>query len=95
MKLQDGEYVALGRIEAAIKLCPSVDNACVCARGLKSFVVCLVLPNQHHLKSLANSLGIMFTRWQQLCDHSEIKTQILKAIETQCTRGSNCPPVII
>lgn len=94
MKLQDGEYIALGRIEAAIKLCPSVDNVCVCARGLKSYVVCLVLPNQHHLKSLANALGIAFTSWQQLCDHSEIKNQILQMIETQCTKGSNCPVII-
>lgn len=94
VKLQSGEYIALGRIEVVIKLCPLVDNVCVCACGLKSYVVCLVVPNQQHLQSLADRLGISFTDWQQLCVHSKIKTVILKAIESQCVQAKLQKPEI-
>lgn len=31
VKLQAGEYVSLGKVEACLKLCPLIDNICVFA----------------------------------------------------------------
>ena len=34
VKLQAGEYVSLGKVEACLKLCPLVDNICVFASSM-------------------------------------------------------------
>ena len=54
VKLQHGEYVALGKIESQLKTCPLVDNICVYADSTKNFVVALLMPNTNMLMNLMN-----------------------------------------
>lgn len=51
VKLQAGEYVSLGKVEAALKNCPLVDNICVYA---SRFV--LPLHNTKHTHTHCKSL---------------------------------------
>ena len=37
MKLQFGEYVSLGKVEAVLKTCPVVDNVCIYGDSTKSY----------------------------------------------------------
>ena len=37
MKLQFGEYVSLGKVEAVLKTCPVVDNVCIYGESSKSY----------------------------------------------------------
>ena len=53
VKLQNGEYIALGKVEMAIKECGLVDNACVYADSSKSFSVALVMVNRNQLETFA------------------------------------------
>ncbi|XP_076139104.1 long-chain-fatty-acid--CoA ligase 3a isoform X2 [Alosa pseudoharengus] len=39
VKLQAGEYVSLGKVEAALKNCPLIDNICVYANSDESYVI--------------------------------------------------------
>ena len=37
VKLQFGEYVSLGKVEAVLKTCPVVDNVCIYGESSKSY----------------------------------------------------------
>ncbi|KAI2656463.1 Long-chain-fatty-acid--CoA ligase 3 [Labeo rohita] len=53
VKLQAGEYVSLGKVEAVLKNCPLVDNICAYANSDESYVIGFVVPNQKQLLALA------------------------------------------
>ncbi len=55
VKLQFGEYVSLGKVEACLKTCPVVENVCVYGDAKKSYTVALVVPTRDALKALADS----------------------------------------
>lgn len=79
VKLQAGEYVSLGKVEAELKTCPLVDNICVYGESSKDFCVALVVPNQQHLKDLAEKKGIKEKSFEQLC----VDPQIEKAVKQE------------
>ncbi len=53
VKLQFGEYVSLGKVEAVLKTCPIVENVCIYGEATKSYCVALVVPDRAQLSSLA------------------------------------------
>ena len=53
VKLQGGESVSLGKVESLLKTHPAIENVCVCGDSSKSNVVCLVIPAQTYLDTLA------------------------------------------
>lgn len=57
IKLQFGEYIALGYVEAILKTCPLVDNAFAYGSTLHTYLVALVTPNEKQLRRLARDLG--------------------------------------
>lgn len=80
VKLQAGEYVALGKIESELKTCPLVDNICVYGDSSKHFTVALIVPNQKHLKDLAVAQGISDTTLEHLCSLPAIEKAVLKIL---------------
>ena len=46
VKLQLGEYVSLGKVEARLKTHPLVENICVYGDPYKKFTVALVVPSR-------------------------------------------------
>ena len=54
VKLQHGEYISLGKIEAELKSCSLIDNVCMYADPTQTFAVALLTPNADQLKSLAD-----------------------------------------
>ncbi|XP_012545548.2 long-chain-fatty-acid--CoA ligase 4 isoform X2 [Bombyx mori] len=58
VKLQAGEYVSLGKVEAELKTCPIVENICVYGDSSKSHTVALVVPNAPRLAALAQRLQL-------------------------------------
>ena len=46
VKLQFGEYVSLGKVEAVLKTCPIVENVCIYGEATKSYCVALVVPDR-------------------------------------------------
>ena len=47
VKLQFGEYVSLGKVEAALKTCPVVENVCIYGEATKSYCVALLVPDRN------------------------------------------------
>ncbi|KAM4662916.1 long-chain-fatty-acid--CoA ligase 4 isoform 2-T6 [Discoglossus pictus] len=79
VKLQAGEYVSLGKVEAALKNCPLIDNICAYANSYQSYVISFVVPNQKKLTSLAQQKGIEGT-WEEICNNATMEAEVLKEI---------------
>ncbi|XP_044619195.2 long-chain-fatty-acid--CoA ligase 4 isoform X1 [Equus asinus] len=79
VKLQAGEYVSLGKVEAALKNCPLIDNICAFAKSDQSYVISFVVPNQKRLTLLAQQKGVEGT-WVDICNNPAMEAEILKEI---------------
>lgn len=80
MKLQAGEYVSLGKVEAELKTCSVVENICVYGDSSKQFTVALVVPNQKHLEDLAGRHGITGLEFEQLCASPVVEKAVIKEL---------------
>ncbi|XP_017302565.1 long-chain-fatty-acid--CoA ligase 4 [Diaphorina citri] len=81
VKLQAGEYVSLGKVEAELKTCPVIENICVYGDSRKDYTVALVVPNPSRLKEIAEKLNLDSLTFQQLCTHPEIEKQVLVELQ--------------
>ncbi|OTF73264.1 hypothetical protein BLA29_003566, partial [Euroglyphus maynei] len=53
IKLANGEYVSLGKIESTLKNCSYIDHICVFGNSFANHLVGLIVPNKEKLNSLA------------------------------------------
>ena len=75
IKLQNGEYVSLGKVENCLKDHPLVTNVCVIADSSKTFCVALVVPDISSLGDSAQKLNLntyLNTSTQELYDNSTL-----------------------
>ncbi|AWO99257.1 putative long-chain-fatty-acid--CoA ligase 3-like [Scophthalmus maximus] len=79
VKLQAGEYVSLGKVEAMLKNCPLLDNICAYANSDETYVISFVVPNQKHLLALAEQYGVRGS-WEELCNSKAMEELVLKVI---------------
>ncbi|XP_041796150.1 long-chain-fatty-acid--CoA ligase 3a isoform X2 [Chelmon rostratus] len=79
VKLQAGEYVSLGKVEAMLKSCPLVDNICAYANSDETYVIGFVVPSQKQLLALADRYSIRGS-WEELCNSKAMEELVLKAI---------------
>lgn len=85
MKLQAGEYVSLGKVEAEIKTSSLVENICVYAESSKNYAVALVVANEKALKALADSLGVSGD-FETLCNDATVEKAFIKDLSTHATK---------
>ena len=82
VKLQQGEYVALSKVENVLKLADAVELPMCYARSTESYCVALVCPSHAALRSLASSVGLDGdgASIEALCD----ERAVVEAVEQQC-----------
>lgn len=80
VKLQAGEYVSLGRVEAEMKTCPLVENICVYCDPSKHYCVALVVPAEKMLMELAESLNIHHQDFEKLCSSPIIEKAVAREL---------------
>ncbi|EEB18314.1 Long-chain-fatty-acid--CoA ligase, putative [Pediculus humanus corporis] len=78
VKLQAGEYVSLGKVEAELKTCPLVENICIYGDSSKHFTVALVVPNPSQLRQLAGNPNATF---EELCQDVKMEKAVLNELE--------------
>lgn len=76
VKLQHGEYVSLGKVEAALIVSPYVDNIMMHADSYHSYTVALVVASQPSLEAWASKQGVQYSDFADLCQ----KEQTLKEV---------------
>jgi long-chain acyl-CoA synthetase len=80
VKLQAGEYVSLGKVEAEMKTCPLVENICVYCDPSKTYCVALVAPNENMLIELANGFNITNVDFEKLCSNPIIEKAVSREL---------------
>ncbi|XP_037537600.1 long-chain-fatty-acid--CoA ligase 3b [Nematolebias whitei] len=86
VKLQAGEYVSLGKVEAILKNCPYVDNICAYANSAESYVISFVVPNHKQLMALARQMQINGA-WEEICNNPQIEKEFLHIITDAAVSG--------
>ncbi|KAL6007653.1 Long chain acyl-CoA synthetase 9, chloroplastic [Asimina triloba] len=76
VKLQHGEYVSLGKVEASLIASPYVDNIMVYADPFHSYCVALVVASPHSLEDWAQKKGITFNDFLDLCQKEETAKEV-------------------
>uniref|UniRef100_A0A667XT19 long-chain-fatty-acid--CoA ligase n=1 Tax=Myripristis murdjan TaxID=586833 RepID=A0A667XT19_9TELE len=79
VKLQAGEYVSLGKVEAVLKNCALIDNICAYANSDQSYVISFVVPNHKQLTVLAEQMHVRGT-WEEICNSTEMEKEVLRII---------------
>jgi long-chain acyl-CoA synthetase len=87
VKLQAGEYVSLGKVEAEMKTSPYVDNICVYGDSSKLFTVALVVPIPAQLQKLAEKMGRNGVSFEVMCKDPELAKAVLKELQDHGTKS--------
>merc|ERR1711935_310573 len=81
-KLQMGEYVALSKVENALKSSKYTALPMVYATSSMSYAIALICPNVPNLKTLAASLGIdAEINLAALCANKDVLAAVLKEVK--------------
>ncbi|KAL6658415.1 hypothetical protein ACP70R_004001 [Stipagrostis hirtigluma subsp. patula] len=80
VKLQHGEYVSLGKVEAALSVSPYVDNIMIHADPFHSYCVALVVAAHSELKDWASKQGVKYTEFSDLCQKQETVKEVLQSL---------------
>ncbi|XP_057445597.1 long chain acyl-CoA synthetase 9, chloroplastic-like [Lotus japonicus] len=76
VKLQHGEYVSLGKVEAALLGSPFVDNIMVHADPFHSYCVALVAVHHPKLEDWVSKHGIAYSDFSELCSKDETVKEV-------------------
>merc|ERR1739838_254531 len=80
VKLQLGEYVSLGKVEAQMKTNPLVDNICVYADSKKTHTVALIVPIRDSLEKLVKNPSNTEMPFADLCKDPDVMQEVLKKL---------------
>ncbi|KAF8410881.1 hypothetical protein HHK36_003418 [Tetracentron sinense] len=80
VKLQHGEYISLGKVEAALMSSNYVDNIMVYADPFHSYCVALVVPSHQVLENWARGSGIEYRDFPDLCQKDETVREIQQSL---------------
>ncbi|BBN00075.1 long-chain acyl-CoA synthetase [Marchantia polymorpha subsp. ruderalis] len=87
VKLQHGEYVSLGKVEAVLMGGHYVDSGMLHADPFHSYTVALIVPNQSALEKWAKQSNISFDSFAELCDKKEAEQEVLSDLVKVCKQG--------
>ncbi|WOH00523.1 hypothetical protein DCAR_0519888 [Daucus carota subsp. sativus] len=80
VKLQHGEYVSLGKVEAVLVSSPYVDIIVLHADSFYSYCVALVVASQSALEEWAHNQGIKYADFSDLCQKEETVKEVLGSL---------------
>ncbi|XP_073013165.1 long chain acyl-CoA synthetase 9, chloroplastic [Typha latifolia] len=81
VKLQHGEYVSLGKVEAALSVSPYVDNIMVHADPFNSYCVALVVAARSAIENWASNQGITYSSFSELCQRQDTVKEVLGSLQ--------------
>jgi len=80
VKLQLGEYVSLGKVEAQLKTHPLVENICVYGDSFQSHTVAIMVPIKNALEKFATELGKTEADYERLCKDNDVIKAVLNTL---------------
>lgn len=91
VKLSNGEYIALEKLESVYKGSIFVNNICIYADSLLPRPVALVVPNEKEVYALAKKNGALENDWELLCEDPVVKKTIHAEMNKQAKIASLKP----
>lgn len=79
----------MGKVEAALKVSPVIENMCVYADSSKNNIVAIVSPVQKNLEDLAQDLGKQDLRREKLCLDDDVNKAILEELLNTGKKGGS------
>ncbi|XP_074603969.1 uncharacterized protein LOC141857374 [Brevipalpus obovatus] len=76
VKLSNGEFVPVGRVEAVLRSSSLIENICVTVKRGENYCVALVVPNREELIKLARSMEKDMD-FEQLCEDTEMINEFI------------------
>ena len=97
VKLSNGEYIALEKLESVYKTALGVSNICVYGDSLQPRPVAIVMPIESNLKQLAAQLNIDTNHksLEELCDNTDIRKAFLNELQKQAKSANLKPTEIV
>ncbi|KAK1391448.1 4-coumarate--CoA ligase [Heracleum sosnowskyi] len=83
VKLQHGEYVSLGKVEAALMTSNYVENIMAYADPSQKFCVALVVPSRQVLEKWAQEVHVEFKDYPELCNKKETVEEVQKFLSKE------------
>ncbi|CAN4084534.1 unnamed protein product [Withania somnifera] len=80
VKLQHGEYISLGKVEAALQSSNYVESIMVYADPFHNYCVALVVPSRQVLEKWAQENGVQHKDFSELCDKAESVNEIKQSL---------------
>ncbi|CAI9294911.1 unnamed protein product [Lactuca saligna] len=80
VKLQHGEYISLGKVEAALASSKYVENVMLHADPFHSYCVALVVPAPQVLEQWAKSNGVSYSDYAELCAKKEAVSEVQQSL---------------
>lgn len=87
VKLSNGEYIALEKLESCYKSCTLVENMCIYADSLYPKPVALMVSLEPVLRNYLASKGVENADWDQLCESKEARKIILQVLQEQAKKS--------
>ena len=82
VKLQGGEYVSYGKVEAVLKTHALIESICLYADPTKDYVVAIAVPNLSALSELAETMSIENTSPEKLCKNNKVLQNVINTLNT-------------
>jgi long-chain acyl-CoA synthetase len=86
VKLSNGEYIALEKLESVYKSCSLVENICVYADPFCTRPVALLVPIEKMLKVLAADNGVEGD-WDAICENKTVRKLVLNLLQEQAKKS--------
>lgn len=80
VKLQHGEYISLGKVEAALTSSDYVDNIMVHANPFHNYCVALIVPSHRKLEKWAQEAGIQHQNFSELCNEADAVSEVEQSL---------------
>ncbi|KAF1799260.1 hypothetical protein FB192DRAFT_1395759 [Mucor lusitanicus] len=87
VKLSNGEYIALEKLESIYKSNTLVENMCVCAESLYPKPVGLLVPVEGPLRKFLAEHGVENEDYAALCASKEARKVVLQAMQEQAKKS--------
>eukprot|EP01134_Creolimax_fragrantissima_P000858 CFRG0858T1 len=83
VKLQQGEYVSLGKVESMLKAVSYIDNMMVYADPFHSYCVAIVTTLPEPLTQWAQKNGVAGQTWEETCKNPKVVAEVLAAVHKE------------
>ncbi|XP_038692653.1 long chain acyl-CoA synthetase 8-like isoform X3 [Tripterygium wilfordii] len=80
VKLQHGEYISLGKVEATLASSNYVDSIMVYADPLQNYCVALIVPSRQVLENWAREADIKYNKFPELCERAETVSEVQQSL---------------